>query len=165
MRGEYWLVETKAPNQQAHTDATDGPPRPVPGVQLLAEPIAFVVWPEYGDPNPVPGVGHPQVYHGRAQLDVVPDGNFANVTNLVSRCIPGGNGASRPVACVNPTGYLMLVKDAAPAKLPFTGGVWLGALAAGGAIVLVAAVAGILWWRRRQTELATGPPHPGGELN
>lgn len=156
--GRYWLVETRAPDRQANVDASDV--REVPGVQLLSEPISFVIWPE-GD-----GSGSGPSMQGRAQLDVSdgaggyldrcnpgeqnPDGSF----------VPGGTIAERPTACVNPTGYLMLVKDPAPLSLPLTGGQWLAALRGGGLLVLVAALAGALWWSRRGSR--TIPTSRGG---
>ncbi|MCB1273787.1 MAG: hypothetical protein KDB25_05265 [Leucobacter sp.] len=145
--GQYWLVETKAPDAQAKTDATQGT-RPVPGVQLLAEPIAFQIWPDDDGPT-APGSGGAG-QHGRGQLDVTGEAN---------RCDPASGVSARPIACVNPTGYLMLVKDPTPIRLPLTGGVWLGILTAGGGVVFIAALVGIWYWRRRRTQT---PRTPGG---
>ncbi|WP_170219724.1 isopeptide-forming domain-containing fimbrial protein [Leucobacter komagatae] len=148
--GDYWLVETKAPNAQ--TDVTAEKTRPVPGVQKLAQPVPFKIWPEEDGTS----LGGPAM-QGRGQLDV---GNGSG--KYLDRCNPGqqkpggefepgGTIAERPTACVNPTGYLMLVKDPAPVPLPLTGGQWLPMVLGGGAAVLIVALAGALWWRRRGT--------------
>lgn len=137
--GTYWLVETKAPTGQ-RTAAGPSGVTPRSDVQLLAQPIRFRVG---GTAN-------------AGQLDVYQ----AGTSGLEARCSPesgaGSGDTTRPVACVNPTGYLMLVKDAVPPALPLTGGHWLGALTAGGGIVLVAALFGTLWWRRRQASARAG---------
>ncbi len=148
--GDYWLMETKAPNAQAAVDATTKSPRPVPGVQRLAQPVPFKIWPEAD--GPVIGESSMQ---GRGQLDV---GNGSG--GYLDRCnpgqqeegefLPGGTVAERPTACVNPTGYLMLVKDPAPTPLPLTGGVGPWMLWGSGAVVLLLASAGIIWWRVRR---------------
>lgn len=151
--GDYWLVETKAPNAQ--TDVTAEKTRPVPGVQRLAQPVPFKIWPEDDGAS----LGGPAM-QGRGQLDV---GNGSG--KYLDRCNPGqqkpngefepgGTIAERPTACVNPTGYLMLVKDPAPVPLPLTGGQWLPMVLGGGAAVLIVALAGALWWRRRGTNPA-----------
>lgn len=151
--GDYWLVETKAPNAQ--TDVTAEKTRPVPGVQRLAQPVPFKIWPEEDGAS----LGGPAM-QGRGQLDV---GNGSG--KYLDRCNPGqqkpngefepgGTIAERPTACVNPTGYLMLVKDPAPVPLPLTGGQWLPMVLGGGAAVLIVALAGALWWRRRGTNPA-----------
>lgn len=142
--GTYWLVETKAPTGQ-RTAAGPAGVTPRSDVQLLAQPVRFRVG---GDAE-------------AGQLDV-----FKVATSgFEDRCSPesgaGSGDTTRPVACVNPTGYLMLVKDAVPPALPLTGGHWLGALTAGGGIVLVAALFGALWWRRRQ---ASAPTESGDAL-
>ncbi|GAA1584627.1 hypothetical protein GCM10009692_25490 [Leucobacter aridicollis] len=148
--GDYWLVETKAPNAQ--TDANAEKTRPVPGVQKLAQPVPFKIWPEEDGTS----LGGPAM-QGRGQLDV---GNGSG--KYLDRCNPGqqkpggefepgGTIAERPTACVNPTGYLLLVKDPAPVPLPLTGGQWLPMVLGGGAAVLFVALAGALWWRRRRT--------------
>ncbi|XPP27715.1 MAG: hypothetical protein ACNYNX_05885 [Leucobacter sp.] len=151
--GRYWLVETRAPDQQTRTDATQGV-RDVPGVQLLAEPVPFVIWPEEGTPI------DSQSWHGRSQLDVS-DG----AGGFLGRCDPSATVAARPTACVNPTGYLLIVKDAAPLPLPLTGGLWLGILTGGGALVLLAALSGALWWRRRGSAAVPDSPGGGGEAH
>ncbi|GFK17612.1 prealbumin-like fold domain-containing protein [Corynebacterium glutamicum] len=139
--GNYWLVETKAPNAQINETGTQS--RPVPGIQLLAEPIAFRVWPD--DPNPDPPAGPSN--QGLGQLDVNRNGNF---DNWLDRCSPGAVAKDRPTACVNPTGYLLLVKDVTSISLPLTGGWWLGILSGTGLVILVLSGIGILWWRRRE---------------
>ena len=136
--GLYWLVETKAPDQQINNAGTAI--RNVPGVQLLSEPIQFTVWPDepgeyFGDQDPQ------QSMHGQGQLDV---------TGEDARCSPGAPVGERPVACVNPTGYLMLVKDAAPLQLPLAGGPATLAFTVVGAVIAAVAILGIIWWRRRQ---------------
>ncbi|KAB1661105.1 hypothetical protein F8O07_03880 [Pseudoclavibacter sp. CFCC 13796] len=140
--GDYWLIETKAPNEQVSLDGTQR--RSVDGVQLLSEPIAFKIWPDAdGDPIPVPG-NEGQAQKGRGQLDIKNADD-----SLVGRCLPGADVGDRPVACVNPTGYLMIVKDTVPARLPLTGGQWLIVTLVGGAVVLGGGLGGALWWRRR----------------
>ena len=147
--GDYWLVETKAPDQQINNTGTAL--RQVPGVQLLANPIAFTVWPDqdaefFGPQNPQ------QSMEGRGQLDI---------KGLErQRCSPGAPVGERPVACVNPTGYLMLVQDTVPYSLPLTGGrgtTWL--LIAGGGILLVTAL-GIWNSRRKQSLDISGGANP-----
>lgn len=151
--GRYWLVETRAPDRQVRPDATQGS-RTVPGVQLLTQPVAFVIWPEEGTPI------DSQSWHGRGQLDV-PDG----ASSYLDRCNPSANITARPTACVNPTGYLMLVRDAAPLPLPLAGGQWLGALTIGGVALLLAVAGGIWWWRRRQHPEMPDPSRGGGEVH
>ena len=48
------------------------------------------------------------------------------------------------------TGWLMQVYDAKLRPLPLTGGQLLGFLTTGGIVVFVGAVAGVMWWRRRE---------------
>lgn len=139
--GQYWLVETKAPTHQISTNG--GQKRAVPGVQLLAEPIAFTVWPDAEGESPSAG----GAMYGRGQLDVSPDGSF---TDWQERCIPGDNVGDRPTACVNPTGYLMLVKDVTTITLPLSGGKYLEAITIAGSVLLVLAGIGIFVWRRRE---------------
>lgn len=139
--GDYWLVETKAPTEQINTDGSAT--REVSGVQLLAEPVAFTVWPDEPD-EPFGETG--QSMHGQGQLDIVGQEQ--------ERCMPGGGTliAERPVACVNPTGYLMIVKDAAPMTLPLTGGQWLNILTGAGIVVLLGTLA-TAWWRKRNPKI------------
>lgn len=141
--GEYWLVETKAPSHQISTGGTQI--RPVPGIQLLAEPVPFKIWPDAAEESPT----HPQSQHGKGQLDVSTGSSFSE---WLARCQPGVDQpiGQRPVACVNPTGYLMLVKDPSARSLPLSGGQLLGILTTGGLVVLVGAIAGVMWWRRRE---------------
>lgn len=153
--GQYWLIETKAPNKQISLNGLLT--RDVPGVQLLAEPMPFKVWPLTDGTNwpSIDGQSQDeQARTGRGQLDVSLSGSFGSgppaTGEYVKRCLPGGNVGSRPTACVNPTGYLMIVKDPAPKALPLTGGQLLGVLTVGGALVLLLAFGGTIWWRRRQ---------------
>ena len=163
--GDYWLVETKAPNAQ--TDTAGRETRAVPGVQRLADPVKFRIWQD-GD-----GESDGQSMHGRGQLDVSNGGSgwqdrcnpgefvkdeAGNSTGVIA---PGGTVKERPTACVNPTGYLMLVKDPTPAPLPLTGGDWLGYVIGGGAAVLLAALAGAMWWRRRGRAATVRVPRHG----
>lgn len=146
--GSFWLVETQAPQQQRSTDGKHV--RDIAGVQRLAQPVPFTIWPEADGP------ANGQSMQGRGQLDVT-----GGTGGVLDRCNPGetnpatgeitkgGTVAERPTACVNPTGYLMLVKDPAPVPLPMTGGLWLPVVLGGGVAVLVAALAGAVWWRRR----------------
>lgn len=155
--GDYWLVETKAPNAQTNTTASAT--RPVPGVQRLAEPVPFRVWPDADGPS------SGQAMHGRGQLDV---GNGAG--GLIGRCnpgnvdpdtgefLPGGTIAERPTACVNPTGYLMLVKNPSPTPLPFAGGSGLWAFWGGGAAAMLLALLAAVMWRVRRVGV---PRHAG----
>lgn len=144
VEGDYWLVETKAPDRQVSLDGSRT--RPVPGVQLLAEPIAFTVWPD----AEADSFGNGQSMEGRGQLDIAGEGADRPSTNYLDRCAPGDNVGDRAVACVNTTGYLMIVKDAVPMKLPLTGGQGLAVLSVGGTVVLVLALAGVWWWRRQR---------------
>lgn len=139
--GDYWLVETKAPDKQINNSGTDR--RSVPGVQLLSQPVGFKVWPDAD--GPTFGAENPQQsMEGRGQVDV---------KGLEQqRCSPGAPVAQRPVACVNATGYLMLVQDVVPISLPLsggTGGSWL--LIAGGCII-TAVLIGLWLWRRNQVQ-------------
>jgi hypothetical protein len=138
--GKYWLVETRAPAEQI--DTTGSQNRDVEGVQLLADPIPFRIWQdEPGDSFGATG----QSMYGQGQLDIASgDGSY------LDRCSPGAKVGTRPVACVNPTGYLMMVKDAAPMRLPFTGGQWTGLLMGAGFIFLMSALVGAQWWRNRK---------------
>lgn len=150
--GNYWLVETKAPNQQISLNGLQL--RAVPGVQILPDPVAFTVWPDAD----APPFGNGQSMFGRGQLDV---SNGSG--GYLDRCEPGGTVGSRPVACVNPTGYLLLVKDAVPLALPFAGGQGMALLTVGGFVALGGAALGAWWWRRRRApEGAPNParPHP-----
>ena len=153
--GDYWLVETKAPTAQAAVNATSKAPRQVDGVQRLAQPVPFKIWPETDGP------AEGSAMQGRGQLDVG-DGSGGYVprcdpgTQEGGTFVPGGTIAERKPACVNPTGYLMLVKDPVPVPLPLTGGNWLPAVIGGGAVVLIAALAGAVWWRRRAITPSAG---------
>lgn len=140
--GNYWLVETKAPTHQINTAGTQK--RPVPGIQLLAQPIPFTVWGAEADPNP-----NGQSQHGLGQLDVSHSGDFDS-PEWLARCSPGGGVGDRPTACVNPTGYLMLVKDVTTIGLPFAGGQWTAMVMMSGLVLLVMSGVGIFWWRRRE---------------
>lgn len=147
--GDFWLVETQAPNQQRSTDGKYV--RDIAGVQRLSQPMQFTIWPEADGP------ANGQAMQGRGQLDV-----SNGRGGLLDRCNPGetnpetgeitkgGTVAERPTACVNPTGYLMLVKDPAPTPLPLTGGIGPWLLWGGGAAALLIASAGIIWWRVRR---------------
>lgn len=56
-----------------------------------------------------------------------------------------------PTACINPTGYVMVITDVAGPRLPFTGGpAAVVALATAGGVALAAATAGAFWWRRKR---------------
>lgn len=139
--GDYWLVETKAPSGQISENGKQR--RLVPGIQLLAEPIAFRVWPDAANPDPPAGPSN----KGLGQLDVNRNGEF---DTWLDRCSPGAMTKDRPTACVNSTGYLLLVKDVSSISLPLTGGWWLGILSGAGLVILVLSGIGILWWRRRE---------------
>lgn len=145
--GDYWLVETQAPDRQVSRDGSQT--RPVLGVQKLAEPVAFTIWgdddgPSFGDQDPQ------QSMEGRGQLDVVGEGGDRPTQGYLDRCSPGASVGARPVACVNPTGYLMLVKDPISNELPFTGGTGKTLLMIAAATVLLATLAAIWWFRRRK---------------
>lgn len=133
--GDYWLVETRAPESQLNP-ATEAK-RPVPGVQLLADAIAFTVWPEADAPTAGESM------QGRGQLDV---GDATGA--FVDRCDPASAVGERPLACVNAAGKYMVVKDASPAQLPLTGGQWLALVTGAGALVLLTTL-GVVLWRRR----------------
>lgn len=141
--GDYWLVETKAPTHQISEDGRKK--RPVPGIQLLPEPIPFRVWQDAaGDV-----AGTPPSNYGLGQLDVSRTGTFSN-SDWLGRCQPGADAGQRPTACVNPTGYLLLVKDVTTITLPFSGGQLLTSFTAVGAMLMALASLGIFWWRRRE---------------
>ncbi|MBD8029996.1 DUF7927 domain-containing protein [Corynebacterium gallinarum] len=147
--GDYWLVETKAPELQINNAGTER--RPVPGVQLLAQPIGFRVWPEadapyFGTQNPQ------QSMEGRGQLDI--EGLEQD------RCSPGAPVGERPVACVNPTGYLMIVQDVVPITMPLTGGKGTTWLIVAGSGVITASVIGLWLWRRNQSRRIIGGENP-----
>lgn len=138
-QGNYWLVETKAPTHQISNDGTKK--REVPGIQLLAQPIAFTIWPDTAAPE---GPAN----HGAGQLDISPTGSFNN--DWLARCIPGADANLRPTACVNPTGYLLLVKDITSLTLPLSGGTSLAIITGTGVMLLLLSGIGIFWWRRRE---------------
>jgi len=146
--GDYWLVETRAPVEQINSNGTQS--REVTGVQLLTEPVGFRVWPD----EPAPTFGDTgQAMHGQGQLDIAGE---------QERCSPGAPVGERPVACVNPTGYLMIVKDAAPLSLPLTGGQWLELLSGVGGVILVGSLA-IAWWRKRTPKLLSARGGTAGD--
>lgn len=142
---DFWLIETKAPTEQLAIDGSTT--RAIPGVQLLAEPIPFTVWPSY-DGIVKPGEENgPPSYHGKRQLDLR-DGEGAHI----DRCSPGAAATARPIACVNSTGYLMLVQDTVPMRLPLTGGQWLTLLVGLGVTLLAVALGGTYLKRRRSQQ-------------
>lgn len=140
--GEYWLVETRAPNAQVNPATLER--RDVPGVQRLAEAIPFTVWPVAA--GEAPGGGGPGSERGRGQVDI-----GRGPSQFVGRCDPSSWVADRPTACVDRTGYFVVVKDPSPATLPFTGGRWLGPLLGAGTFTLLVALACGVWWRRGWT--------------
>ncbi|HUH53845.1 MAG TPA: hypothetical protein VLZ31_07400 [Microbacteriaceae bacterium] len=152
--GDYWLIETKAPTHQISLDGLTT--RPVPGTQLLADPVPFKIWP-LADGGLWPPVGgqsiNEQSRSGRGQLDIASSGDFgaAESNNYTERCLPGGTVGSRPAACVNPTGYLMIVKDSVPMKLPLSGGFGTEAYLLGGSLALTMAFTAAFMWRRTHT--------------
>lgn len=154
--GDYWLVETRAPDR--YND--EGVLKPIHGVQMLAEPIPFRVA-SAADAAPagsVPIANGQPAWLVSGQIDV-----YRSTTSASGAVQPRCDTVSLPTACVNPTGYLMIVSDVAPARLPLAGGAdGTGLLAAGGAVALVSALAGALWWRRRQGIAAAGPPTNAG---
>lgn len=165
--GNYWLVETKAPNEQISLDGEQT--RPVPGVQLLAQAIPFTVWP---DGATIPTWNNGQSQEGLNQLDVLAgdasggaEGTDRPSTQYTNRCEPRSDVGSRNTACVNPTGYLLVIKDTGPTPLPLTGGTnWAQILGLAGGIVLAGAVGGTVWWRRRQTPQTVGTRAAEGTL-
>lgn len=137
--GNYWLVETRAPNAQVNPETLER--RDVRGVQRLAEAVPFTVWPEAAAQDP--GGGAQGGQRGRGQIDV-----GLGPSQFVDRCDPSHWVADRPTACVDRTGYFVVVQDQSPAALPFTGGRWIGSLLGAGALVLLVALATAMWWRR-----------------
>lgn len=159
--GDYWLIETKAPDRQINLAGTQT--RPVPGVQLLADPVPFRVWQDT-DGSYIGGSS--QSMQGRGQLDVASESDFSEFGD---RCLPESSVSERPAACVNPTGYLMIVKDSVPMKLPLSGGFGTGAYVLGGMLALGMAVTAASLWRRMHTVTPTrgryaagGPSKPRG---
>lgn len=133
---DFWLYETKAPTHQISLNGQQQ--RQVQGVQRLAEPVQFRMWP-YQDGTHIEG----PAWQGKRQLDI-PEGE-----GYQQRCTPGASVQDRPGVCVNPTGYLMLVQDTVPMRLPLTGGQWTGVLAAVGFVVIVTTLAAGYWKRHR----------------
>lgn len=134
---DFWLNETAAPTHQISLNGQQI--REVPGIQKLAEPIAFRIWPDQdGQHHAGP------IFYGKRQLDVRDGEGF------LDRCEPGASAHERDVACVNPTGYLMLVQDTVPMRLPLTGGNWLGILTAIGLGLVLVALSGTWWYRQRK---------------
>lgn len=126
--GTYWLSETKAPTSQ-RVSATET--RKVTGVQLLAEPIKFVVGEEakFG------------------QLDVFTPGTAL----FEKRCDPENSPTF--IACVNPSGYLMIVRDPGLLPLPVSGGNGVSALTFGALLLIGGGIgAGYLWRRNRYAQ-------------
>ncbi|PQZ94730.1 hypothetical protein CQ018_05125 [Arthrobacter sp. MYb227] len=123
--GTYWLLETKAPTAQ-RVSATET--RKVTGVQLLAEPIKFIVGEEakFG------------------QLDIFTPGTVL----FEERCDPVNSPTF--IACVNPSGYLMIVRDPGLLPLPVSGGNGVSALTFGALVLIGGGLgAGYLWRRNR----------------
>ena len=129
--GTYWLLETKAPDAQ-RVSATET--RKVTGVQLLAQPVKFVVGSE----------------DDFGQLDIFKSG----MTEFEGRCNP--TNSPENIACVSPTGYLMVVKDPSLLPLPMSGGQGANLLTVGAAVLIAGGLAvGILWRRKRYGQQAS----------
>ena len=87
------------------------------------------------------------------QLDVF-DTQATGGRDVYPRCqIPyreeGSSISSLPTACINPTGYVMVLTDVAPTPLPRAGGAAINTTIAG-AFTLVVALFGVVWWRRKK---------------
>lgn len=143
--GSYWLVETKAPNMRN----VNGVLEPISDVQMLAEPIPFRIA-SSADAAPtgtVPIENGQPAFLRVGQMDVLSDpvGHPGAVT---PRC----ETVNWSAACVNPTGYLMIVSDVRLSPLPLTGGAGTALLTVGGIGLAMAASGGALWWRRRREQ-------------
>lgn len=101
--------------------------RPLPGAQMQPDPVKLRV----------------TAPDGKLQVPLAND-------EVQPACqIPyGGDVASLPPACINPTGFVMVLSDTALPRLPFTGGQWAGMLAGTGALILMLSLGGAYWWRR-----------------
>ena len=159
--GTYWLEETKAP-----TAIRNGPGRwndapgtgnttRVSGAQVLPERVKFRV--SGGEPGEQKwlweGETLASMQSPAGQLDVF-DPQATDGRDVHPRCqIPyrqeGSRISSLPTACINPTGYVMVLTDVAPMPLPRAGGVAINTAVAG-VFALVVALAGVVWWRRKK---------------
>ena len=169
--GMYWLTETKAPTHRRDRapavdasgkviDPLDGAVE-VAGAQVLADSVEFRI----ADGTAVnqswvttsTGGGIRQFTPGEGQLDVfaLPGQETHGSTGVLGRCtIPyGGEVSDLPTACINPTGYVMVLTDVAAMQLPFAGGAAITTVS-GGLGALGGALIGMFWWRRKQSRLS-----------
>jgi len=145
--GTYWLVETRSPEK----------------FELLSQPMRLWVAPSSPAPtNLTPG--NPELYEYQGRLSQPVLGQTATPPTSGGMGVPGDSSvalrkhcvnpwqlpADGQVSCVMPTGWAMPVFDVKLPALPLTGGDKLGLLIGGGIAVLLAALAGGLWWRKRR---------------
>ncbi len=160
-RGTYWLEEVSAPTAiRTGPGSWDDAPGTgnttrVDGVQVLPERVKFRV--SGGDPNEKKwlweGGTLASMHSPSGQLDVF-DTQATGGRDVYPRCqIPyreeGSSISSLPTACINPTGYVMVLTDVAPTPLPRAGGAAINTTIAG-AFTLVVALFGAVWWRRKK---------------
>ena len=130
----YFLTETKVPTAYrtgpGAWNSTDNT-TPLPGAQLLAEKVKFEVTAESG------------------RLIVPTDSGSQPACQIPY----GGNVSDLPTACINPTGFVMVLTNVTGPRLPFTGGQWASVVAVGGALLLTITMGGVALWRRRQVNV------------
>lgn len=101
-----------------------------------------------------PATGH-QLLPQDVLINISLGGEVAvdTVSNPQVKLVVSGSGNNKT--------YTIKVTNAKAPALPLTGGNWLHALTVGGAAVLVLAIAGALWWRRRRDRPADDPAEDG----
>ena len=160
-QGTYWLEETSVP-----TAIRTGPGRwddapgtgnttRVSGAQMLPERVKFRV--SGGETEEQKwlweGETLASMQSPAGQLDVF-DPQATDGRDVHPRCqIPyrqeGSDISSLPTACINPTGYVMVLTDVAPMPLPRAGGAAINTTIAG-VFTLALALVGTVWWRRKK---------------
>ncbi|MCD7101127.1 DUF7927 domain-containing protein [Pseudoclavibacter sp. 13-3] len=149
IHGTYWLVEVQSPRDY----------------QLLAQPMKIWVAPTSPTPTAVsmagPGTAAWYDYQGRLSLPVAGEGEASDTNQKMAGTSLGGQElrpqcvspyqlpADSQPNCVMPTGWTMPVFDVQSQSLPLTGGRGIAALGLGGGVVLVGALVGVIWRRRR----------------
>ncbi|MFT3943356.1 MAG: hypothetical protein QM705_05965 [Ancrocorticia sp.] len=158
--GNYRLTETQAPTHRRDrapaVDATgevidwkDGTV-PVSGAQVLPEPVEFRIS-DGSDAMSAWQIGNDGTKITWRTLEGQLDIPAQNPDGVLGRCtIPyGGEVSDLPTACINPTGYFLVLSDVAPVRLPRAGGIAANAALPGMAILAVAVLGSVCWKRKK----------------